>query len=140
MQHKSSYHTRQRKILMDFLKQHQDRQCSSNEICSALCAPHTIGRSTVYRLLSQFVNDGLIRRFAGADGKSVLYQYAGTDGQCNGHLHLKCVGCGLLIHLDCAHASHFSAHIDASHHFRIDTARSVLYGLCASCGTKEQQL
>ena len=95
---RNSYHTQQRCALLAFLSAHADEQFTVEQLLAAMgdAAP---GRSTVYRALDRLVEEGTVRRFAPESGGSAAYQ-AMDPGHCDAHLHLKCVGCGRLIHLD----------------------------------------
>ena len=46
---------------------------------------------------------------------------------------LVCLACGRVLPLDCHMVSEFSSHVLEHHSFRIDPARTVLYGFCESC-------
>ena len=129
---KAEYSTKQRLILKEFLKLNRNRQFSINEIAEAL-GKNGIGKSTVYRNMSQLLDSGEIRRFRGKDGKSVLYQYVGHDNGCNGHFHLKCNGCGHLFHVDCESVMGIRDHISAHHDFAVDIGSTVFYGICGEC-------
>ena len=52
-------------------------------------------------------------------------------------IKLRCEGCGRIVHLDCTHLRHLYDHLEAEHHFRIDPRRTILTGLCQTCGGKE---
>ena len=62
-------------------------------------------------------------------GGEARYRIAGP----NATAQLVCLGCGRALPLDCHMASDFSNHVLADHGFRIDNARTVLYGTCAEC-------
>lgn len=128
------YNTKQKQTLKDFFKNNKDKQYSINEITNAI-SQNSIGKSTIYRLIDKMTEEGSIRRFRG-DGKSVLYQYVGEHHECDSHFHLKCVDCGLLVHLECDYMSSLNKHINEHHKFDIDTSKTVLYGLCLDCKTK----
>ncbi len=132
---KAEYNTKQRLVLIDFLKKNNSRQFSINEIANAVSGSG-IGKSTVYRNISRMVTDGELRRFRGADGRQVLYQYVGQDGGCNAHFHLKCNSCGKLQHIDCQSIMCIPRHISAHHDFSVDIGNTVFYGLCGSCKRK----
>ena len=126
------YKTKQKKQLAEFFKNNTSKQLSVNEIVMGVC-PNGTGKSTVYRLISKMVEDGLLIRLRGDDGKSILYQYAGEGTGCAEHFHLKCTECGKLIHLDCDLFDKVGNHIKEEHQFIIDTKKTVLYGLCTDC-------
>ncbi|MBQ1555500.1 MAG: transcriptional repressor, partial [Clostridia bacterium] len=58
---------------------------------------------------------------------------------CDRHFHLKCTACGRIIHLDCGFMSEFEKHIGEHHGFRVDNARTVIYGLCEACADGSAQ-
>ena len=132
------YQTKQKKHLVEFLKNNISKQLSINEIISNVC-PDGIGKSTIYRLISQMTKSGTLLKLRGEDAKSILYQYAGDGTQCSNHFHLKCENCGTLIHLDCDHIEKISKHINNEHHFTVNMKKSVLYGLCSSCNEKSKE-
>ena len=131
------YHTTQQQAVMDFLRRNRDRQYSIAQIAQEVCKDG-VGKSTLYRRIAQLAQEGSVRRFRGEDGRSVVYQYVGEDHACDHHFHLKCAGCGVLIHLECEQMHELKEHIRAHHQFSIDPASTVLYGLCADCCTREQ--
>lgn len=132
----SSYHTEQRKILLDFLSKNRDRSFTIDEITAGIGAcGETLARSTVYRLASKLASEGVIRRFVKSDSRSASYQLAACE-HCEAHLHLKCVGCGKLFHMDEAVSDELISKIRAHSAFSVDEEESVLYGKCARCNAK----
>ncbi len=131
------YNTKQKQLLINFFAENNNKQFSTKEINEYLCSKNKIGQSTVYRLISGLVEDGTIRRFRGSNAKSVVYQYVGSNHQCDKHFHLKCIECGLLIHLDCEHMEDLNSHINTEHNFDIDISKTILYGMCKACKEKE---
>ena len=67
------------------------------EICAELL-PDGHGRSTVYRLVSSLTKEGALRRESDRATRRVTYEY--IKGECSEHLHLRCLDCGVLLHLD----------------------------------------
>ena len=135
------YQTEQKKLLLAFLKAHSDRQFSAEELAQIFegdeGAP-AMGKSTVYRLVVQMTEEGMLRRFPKTEGRGWLYQYHQAH-DCKGHLHLKCTGCGALLHLECGMGSELLSHIESTHQFKVDNTASVLYGLCASCRKTQEE-
>lgn len=128
------YNTKQKQTLKDFFKNNKDKQYSINEITDTI-SQNNIGKSTIYRLIDKMTEEGSIRRFRG-EGKSVLYQYVGEHHECDSHFHLKCVDCGLLVHLECDYMRNLNEHITTHHKFDIDTSKTILYGVCSKCRTQ----
>ena len=69
---------------------------------------------------------------AEAGGKAV-YQYVELGQHCEEHLHLKCVKCGCIIHLDCGFMDEIAEHIQKDHGFQLQCKNSILYGICKDC-------
>lgn len=135
---KREYNTEQKRMITDYLKQHSDRHFTTEEISDAVCREGT-GKSTVYRQISKLLESGVIRRFEAPGSKSFVYQYADAHEDCDRHYHLKCVKCGRLIHMECAHLDEVRDHIESKHDFIIGYGQSVLYGECSSCVSKNSR-
>lgn len=132
----SSYQTEQKKILLDFLSKNRDRSFTIDEITAGIeKSGASLARSTVYRLASKLASEGVIRRFVKADSRSASYQLAACE-HCEAHLHLKCVGCGKLFHMDEAVSDELVRTIRAFNAFSVDEGESVLYGKCSRCSVK----
>ena len=129
------YSTAKRRALTDFLKEHSDRQFSVEQITDALAATG-ISRSAVYRNVEKLTEDGVIRRFSAEEGNCFLYQYVG-GAPCLFHLHLKCLVCGNVHHVDCDFNDSISGHFLSHHNFKMNNAKTVIYGTCTECCEKE---
>ena len=68
-----------------------------------------------------------------------MFQYVDEGRHCREHLHLKCVRCGRIYHLDCHFMDEVRAHLMAEHGFTLQCEGSVLYGMCRSCAANEAQ-
>lgn len=123
------YHTKQKGRLLAFLSADPERQLTIEEIASEL---PEVGKSTVYRLVRQLVEDGTLRRFVADNSRKFLYQYAGCR-DCSGHLHLKCTVCGKLIHLQHGLSHQMEQAIASQYDFSIDGAKTMLFGCCRGC-------
>ena len=91
------YNTEQKKILLDFLEANSENSYTIEEIISAL-GNRGIGKSTVYRLMTQLVEEKKVRKSAG-EGRQFLYRITANE-KCRHHLHLQCKDCGTVLHLD----------------------------------------
>lgn len=130
---KKEYNTEQKRLIIDFLKEHSDRHFTATEIADSVCNGSNMGKSTVYRHMSKLFQQGVVRRFEVSDSKSFVYQYAGAKENCNDHYHLKCVKCGRLIHMECVKLDEVRDHIMNEHNFIIGCDRSIIYGRCRDC-------
>lgn len=127
---KSSYNTKQRSAVLSFFEENADGQFTIDELIEAL-GEGAPGKSTVYRLVKKLEEEGTLRRFTREGTSKAVYQLSGA-GCCSEHLHIKCVNCGLLIHLD--HEA--QDELAKSTGFVIDDSLSMLYGRCADCARR----
>lgn len=130
------YNTKQKEKLTDYFKKNMSRQLTINDIIEEVSGNGEAGKSTIYRQIAKMVEDGELLRMNGEDSKSAVYQYMGEGTHCREHFHLKCIECGKLIHLDCRHLEKIGKHIEEEHNFKIDTRRTVFYGMCEKCRNK----
>ena len=136
-----TYKTAGRQRLLDFLQSNPDRQFPVDELNRELNRASGAGdgqgsKSSLYRHLSELCDEGTVRKYRSDTQSAYVYQYVGR-GDCCHHFHLKCVSCGALVHLECAVSEELLAHIHSDHHFRVDSGRSILYGMCEACAAEE---
>ena len=124
------YHTEKRDAIADFLRSHASEAFSLEELCRILC-PDGKGKSTVYRLVSRFVDEGTVRKIADIRTRHNSYQWIGEG--CSHHLHLKCTVCGQVIHLDHETSHKFEDTLRASLSFLLDEEQTLLFGTCKGC-------
>ena len=129
---KSAYNTKQRSAVLSCFEENADGQFTIDELMDAL-GGNAPGKSTVYRLVKKLEEEGMLRRFTREGTSKAVYQLAGTHC-CSEHLHIKCVDCGLLIHLDHETQDEFTK----STGFVIDDSLSMLYGRCAECARRSR--
>ncbi len=134
-----AYHTVQKQMLRDFLQEHTDTAFTVEEIAAALTGPQAPGKSTVYRLITQLVDSGAVKRFVRGNSRQFVYQAVGC-AHSDAHLHLKCVDCGQLLHLDDAVSSTVLKDVLTSCAFRVDEQQTVLFGHCAACGSRNTEV
>ena len=130
------YATRQRAALLQHLQEHADEALSACQIADAL-AQAGISKSAVYRNLSVLEAEGLIGRSAKSGSKTILYRYLGAE-TCRDHLHLSCSKCGKTYHMDVAATNLLVDSVAKGSDFAVDSASTVLYGVCGNCRDKEQ--
>ena len=125
-----TYNTGKRTELTTLLKSLDGTPFTVEEICERLL-PDGKGKSTVYRLISQLVSEGTVRKISDAKTRHVSYQYIGS-GHCAEHLHLKCKDCGSMLHLDKYTSHSFERAVMKSHGFALDEG-ALLFGICGEC-------
>ena len=125
------YCTDGKALLLAFLREHADSPCTIEEIAAAL----PTGKSTLYRLMTALVADGTVRRFVRGNSRQFTYQILG-DEHCHDHLHLKCVDCGRVVHLDHDITAFVERELLKRHHFTADERATMLFGRCEACAEK----
>ena len=130
----SEYKTRQRRTLLAYLSRHPDELLSARQIADALAEEH-ISLSAVYRNLAQLEAEEKVRRSAKSGSHEAFYQYLDAE-DCKGALHMKCIKCGKTFHMTDGNAALFAEHLAQSEHFTLDTADTILYGICSDCKKK----
>lgn len=125
-----TYHTNQRNCLLNFLKENKDRAFTIEEIAVAL-SDNSIGKSTVYRLMTKLTDENLVHRTVKGNSRSFVYQFI-SDKKCENHLHMKCTDCGKVYHLDSSVTSIIQNNVKSNAGFEIDS-HTVLLGKCGEC-------
>ena len=95
--------------------------------------------TTVYRYLDKLAGEQRIMKYVADKGEKAVFQYVDEGRHCREHLHLKCVQCGRIYHLDCHFMDEVRAHLMAEHGFTLQCEGSVLYGLCRHCAQNAPQ-
>ena len=136
-EHRNVYNTKLKNQILSIFIAMPHCSFSAQQIYSLL---HENGYNhnitSVYRNLDSMTSDGVLMKFQDSNFEKALYQYAGSEGACHTHLHMKCVFCGEILHLDCSFMRELDEHINNDHGFTILCDRSVLYGICSACKNK----
>lgn len=128
-----AYNTRQKEIILSFLRSTPDASFTASEIFRVLKASGApVGLTTVYRQLEGLCDDGRVREIITSGGKGTRFQYLGTTAKTDAFF-LKCERCGKMEGADCALLSKVVRHMAEEHGFRINTEKTVIYGLCINC-------
>ena len=125
------YRTKQRKLLLDFLRSHPDEALSAGRIADAVQGePITI--SAVYRNLADLEAEGKVRRLSRAGNREVFFPYLDASN-CRNCLHLSCTKCGKTFHMHALGAAQLERDVARNDEFQIDRNETVIYGLCRDC-------
>ncbi len=125
------YQTEQKRMLLAFLQNGSALPMTIEQIAEGLARQGGPGKSTVYRLMNQLVEEGAVRRFVRGNSRHFVYQL--MPERCMAHLHCRCVACGRLYHLDETLSQSMSQQL-ASLGFALDAGKTMLVGTCSSCG------
>ncbi len=132
---KTEYNTRQRALIIDFLKENSAHVTARDIIQHLSEQGVKVGTATVYRTLDKLCAIGAVRKFVVDERSGACYQYT-HSAECDEHFHLKCVSCGTLIHMDCDFLAQMEKHIFEDHGFTVSSGKTVIYGLCSNCNPK----
>ena len=136
---KGTYMTKTRERIFSYLQNHVHTIVSAKDIHAYFEENGTkINMSTIYRNLDRLEKEGTIIKIMSEDGKTSLYQYEDHEDKGDKHLHLQCLQCGKVIHLDCHFMNEIKEHISSMHDFDIQCKNSVIYGLCNDCQEKNR--
>ncbi len=128
------YNTRSRNLILDFLKANSDRIVDVSDIHRALSdSGNDVNLTTIYRYLDKLTAEGSVLKFVAENGTRAVYQFVDEHRHCEDHLHMQCVECGAIIHLDCHFMDEIAEHVLKDHGFKIQCRNSIIYGVCAKC-------
>ena len=127
----ASYQTRPRGQLLSFLRENPEKDYTAEELAQELSSRYgddAPGKSTVYRLVSKMAEEQLLHKSEDTNTRSALYRKAGEH--CHEHLHLKCLDCGRLMHMEEQQSAALLKEIFKQNGFTVDEYHSVLFGRC----------
>ena len=130
----ATYMTKQRRVLLTYLEGHPDQCFTARQIAGEVAAAG-VSLSAVYRNLAELEGEGRIRRVTREGSRQVCYRYADAR-DCREHLHLSCSRCGRTYHMDLPATNHLIHTVEEDTDFQVDSAGTVLYGVCADCRRK----
>lgn len=130
----NGYNTAARSRILGFLKENSDRTVNANDILKWLNDQgNEVNITTIYRFLDKLTESGEVMKYIAENGTRAVFQYVGEKQHCEDHLHLQCIRCGAILHLDCDFMDEISEHVKDEHGFQIQCKNSIIYGLCHSC-------
>ena len=131
----AKYATEQKKMLLEFFKNHAEEAFTVEELAQGMKAIYgesAPGVSTVYRLVTGLREAGDLRRFVRGNSRHFVYQM--VDGEhCHSHLHLRCTACGRLLHLDESLSEEILRSVRRQSAFTVSEGDTVLLGCCQAC-------
>ena len=134
----NGYATASRRKMLDFLKQSSERTVTAAEIRNYLKENGSeVNVTTIYRYLDKLEKEGTVIKYVAEKGNQAAYQYVELGHHCEEHLHLKCMECGKIIHLECEFMKEIATHIERDHGFVLQCKNSILYGTCEACRQKK---
>lgn len=118
--------------VLDIFRKGDSRHMSAEDVYRALMADNVeIGLATVYRVLTQFEQAGLLTRSQFDSGKAVFELNEGDH-----HDHLVCTHCGRVEEFFDEVIERRQHNIAKEHNFLLTGHAMALYGVCPQCASK----
>jgi Fur family transcriptional regulator, ferric uptake regulator len=115
--------------ILDIFRRSEQRHLSAEDIYRVLLADKVdIGLATVYRVLTQFEQAGILSR-SQFDGVKAIFEL--NDG--DHHDHLICTHCGTVVEFTDPQIEERQHKISSKHGFTLESHAMVLYGVCGGC-------
>jgi len=121
--------------ILEIFQTHKENHLSAEDIFRILIAQKSdIGLATVYRVLAQFEQAGLLRRSNFEAGKSVYELDEGKH-----HDHMVCLTCGKVEEFVDDKMEQRQLEIAKQHGFHLEEHSVAMYGTCADCVAKNKK-
>ena len=133
---RSKYKTKQRETLITYIESMPGTHITASDVCEYFREQgQPIGLSTVYRQLESLVDEGIVNKYTIDITSPACFEYAGKNVHNDSEpcFHCKCEKCGKLIHMHCEELNEIGDHLFKEHNFKLNSMRTVFYGLCDEC-------
>ncbi|WP_397476018.1 ferric iron uptake transcriptional regulator [Pusillimonas sp.] len=118
--------------ILDIFRKAEERHLSAEDVYRALINEDVdIGLATVYRVLTQFEQAGILVRSQFDGGKAVFELNDGDH-----HDHLICTNCGKVVEFSDPDIEKRQHKIAKDHGFALESHTMLLYGICPDCTPK----
>jgi Fur family ferric uptake transcriptional regulator len=115
--------------ILDIFRRSDDRHLSAEDVYRALISEEIdIGLATVYRVLTQFEQAGILSRSQFDGGKAIFELNDGDH-----HDHMVCTHCGKVVEFTNPEIEALQHKVADENGFKIESHAMVLYGVCNSC-------
>jgi Fur family ferric uptake transcriptional regulator len=115
--------------ILDIFRKTEQRHLSAEDVYRALIAENVeIGLATVYRVLTQFEQAGILSRSQFDTGKAVFELNDGDH-----HDHMVCTHCGKVVEFSDSEIEKRQHKIAKDNQFHLESHAMVLYGVCSDC-------
>jgi len=138
MERTTGYRTKNRQMILSYLRQNSNRTVCVNDIYKYLKENMMeVNLTTIYRYLDKLVSEKQLVKYAADQGDKACYHYVDQKNDCLNQLHLQCKTCGELFHVDADFMAEMEKQFQEQFGFTVDYTSSILYGTCNKC--KEAQ-
>jgi Fur family ferric uptake transcriptional regulator len=126
--------TKVRNTIDECFEVNSDKTINFNDINNYLLQRDIkVNKTTIYRYIDKLVKNQQIKKYLDEDGKQSGYVLVLSEHCMSSHLHMKCVKCNKLIHLNCDFNKEILDYINNEYGFEVDCKQTVFYGLCEDC-------
>lgn len=133
------YKTKAKDHILEYIKNNKERRFSVGEIQEYLISKDiNINLTTIYRNLDKMSASGKLLKFKNNKDDFCVYQYNEPGACCYEHLHIECIKCGKIIHIDDDAMKSFKEHLKSAYNFYLYCGNSSLQGICAVCESKTE--
>ena len=138
MAERKPYVTITRQVILEYMKEQRATTVSVADIETYLKEEGIrVNTTTVYRYLDKLCAEHIVIKYPDLKSDKAVFQFAGEEKRCTNHLHLKCIKCGKVIHLDCHFMDELKEHLFQEHGFRLQCSGDMLHGICQDCEEKK---
>ncbi|MFA7668274.1 MAG: ferric iron uptake transcriptional regulator [Burkholderiaceae bacterium] len=118
--------------ILDIFRRADERHQSAEDVYRTLIAEDVdIGLATVYRVLTQFEQAGILVRSQFDGGKAVFELNDGDH-----HDHLICTHCNKVVEFSDTEIESRQYKVADDHGFKLESHTMMLYGMCPECASK----
>ncbi|PRY96128.1 Fur family ferric uptake transcriptional regulator [Jezberella montanilacus] len=118
--------------ILDIFRKSDSRHLSAEDVYRSLVSDSVdIGLATVYRVLTQFEQAGILLRSQFDGGKAIFELNDGDH-----HDHLICTHCGTVVEFSDDEIEKRQHQVASQNGFTLESHAMVLYGVCASCSSQ----
>ncbi|WP_250277193.1 Fur family transcriptional regulator [[Clostridium] colinum] len=128
------YNTKQKQIILDFLKLNSNKHITVFEIEEHLKEINLpVGVSTIYRNLEMFVKQGIVKKYAMEGNSSAYFEYIDNTKNSIEQFHFRCKDCGKLQHFESKELQTLTDIFKSNTPIKIDLEDTVFCGVCNKC-------
>ena len=121
--------------ILDLFEEHAEEHLSAEDVYRILLDEGVeIGVATIYRVLTQFEQAGILLRHHFETGKAVYELNTGGH-----HDHIVCVKCGIVTEFHNDEIEKLQEKIAEENGYRIVDHALYMYGVCGECRKKEKR-
>lgn len=119
--------------ILDIFRRADERHQTAEDVYRTLIAEDVdIGLATVYRVLTQFEQAGILVR-SQFDGAKAVFEL--NDG--DHHDHLICTHCNKVVEFSDEEIEERQHRVAEAHGFTLESHTMMLYGVCPECAAKK---